>query len=117
MSRNYNLYLQDIVEAADRIASYIEGMTRSAFEADQMRIDAVIRNLQIIGEAVKKIPGSIRERYPNIPWQEIAALRNRVTHVYFDVNLDITWDVVQFELPMLKAQIQQILKERTEGRD
>ena len=54
MSRNYNLYLQDIEEAADRIALYIEGMTRSAFEADQMRIDAVILNLGIIGEAVKK---------------------------------------------------------------
>ena len=67
MSRNYNLYLQDIVEAADRIASYVEEVTRSAFEADQMRIDAVIRNLGIIGEAVKKIPDSIREKYPSIP--------------------------------------------------
>ena len=90
MSRNYSLYLQDIVAAADRIASYTEGMTRSEFEADQMWIDAVIRNLQIIGEAVKKIPRSIRERYPSIPWQEIAALRNRVIHVYFDVNLNVT---------------------------
>lgn len=58
MSRNYDLYLQDIVTAADRIASYVEGITGSEFEADQMRIDAVIRNLQIIGEAVKKIPDS-----------------------------------------------------------
>ena len=109
MSRNYNLYLQDIVEAADRIASYVEGVTRSAFKADQMRIDAVIRNLQIIGEAVKNIPGSIWEKYPNVPWQEIAAFRNRVTHVYFNVDLNITWDVVQFELPTLRTQIQQIL--------
>ena len=85
--RNYNLYLQDIVTAADRVASYVEGVTDSEFKADQMRIDAVIRNLQIIGEAVKKIPNSIREKYPKIPWQEIAALRNRVTHVYFDVDL------------------------------
>ena len=114
MSRNYDLYLQDIVESADRIASYVEGITRSAFEADQMRIDAVIRNLQIIGEAVKKIPNSIREAYPSIPWHEIAALRNRVTHVYFDVDINVTWNVVQFELPMLKTQIQQILKERSE---
>ena len=81
-----------------------------------MRIDAVIRNLQIIGEAVKKIPGSIRGAYPSIPWHEIAALRNRVIHVYFDVNLNVTWNVLQFELPMLKTQIQRILKERNEGR-
>ena len=93
MSRNYNLYLQDIVDAADRIVSYVEGMTRNEFEADQMRIDAVIRHFQIIGEAVKKIPSSIRDRHPSIPWQEIAAFRNRVTHVYFDVNLDVTWNV------------------------
>lgn len=114
MSRNYNLYLQDIVMAATRIISYTEGMTRSEFEVDQMRIDAVIRNLQIIGEAVKKVPDSIQERYSGIPWQESAGLRNRVTHVYFDVDVGIIWDVVQSELPILKTQIQQILKEMSE---
>ena len=61
MSRDYDLYLQDIVAAADRIASYVEDVTRSEFEADQMRIDAVIRNLQIIGEATRQIPDIIRE--------------------------------------------------------
>ena len=114
MSRNYDLYLRDIVTAADRIASYVEDITRSEFEADRMRIDAVIRNLQIIGEAVKKTPDSIQKEYPNIPWQEIAGLRNRVTHVYFNVDINIIWDVVQFELPILKTQIQQILKEKSE---
>ena len=111
MSRTYSLYLQDIVEAADRIASYVEGVTRSEFETDQMRIDAVIRNLQIIGEAVKNIPDSIREKDPSILWQEIAGLRNRVTHAYFDVDVDIIWDVVQSELPILKTQIQRIIAE------
>ena len=111
MSRNYDLYLQDIVVAADRIVSYVKDVSRGEFEADQMRLDAVIRNLQVIGEAVKKIPDSIQKGYPNIPWQEIAGLRNRVTHVYFDVDINIIWDVVQFELPTLKTQIQQILKE------
>lgn len=113
MSRNYDLYLQDIVTAADRIASYVEGVTRDEFETDQMRLDAVIRNLQIIGEAIKKIPDSIQSRYPNIPWQEIAGLRNRVTHVYFDVDINIIWDVVFSELPVLKTQIRRIIDERT----
>lgn len=113
MSRNYDLYLQDIVTAADRIASYVGGVTRSQFEADQMRLDAVIRNLQIIGEAIKKIPASIQKRYPNIPWQEIAGLRNRVTHVYFDVDINIISDVVYSELPVLKTQIQEIIDETT----
>ena len=81
MSRNYDLYLEDIVAAADRIASYVEGVTRSEFEADQMRIDAVIRNLGIIGEATKQIPDVIREKAPSIAWHNIAGLRNRVIHV------------------------------------
>ncbi|RKU13816.1 DUF86 domain-containing protein [Candidatus Poribacteria bacterium] len=114
MSRIYSLYLQDIVEASERIASYVKDVTHSKFETDQMRIDAVIRNLQIIGEAVKKLPDSIRDRYPNIAWQEIAGLRNRVTHVYFNVDINIIWDVVKFELPLLQTQIQQILEEISE---
>ena len=113
MSRNYDLYLQDVVTAADRVASYVEGVTRHEFETDQMRLDAVIRNLQIIGEAIKKIPDSLQKRYPNIPWQGIAGLRNRVTHVYFDVDINIIWDVVHSELPVLKTQIQEIIGEGT----
>ncbi len=114
MSRIYSLYLQDIVEASERIASYVKEVTYVEFETDQMRIDAVIRNLQIIGEAVKKLPDSIRDRYPNIAWQEIAGLRNRVTHVYFNVDINIIWDVVQSELPLLQTQIQQICEETSE---
>ena len=109
MSRIYRLYLEDIVEASERITSYLKDLTYRDFERDQMRLDAVIRNLQIVGEAVKKLPDSIKEEYPNIAWQEIAGLRNRVTHVYFDVDIDIIWDVVKIELPMLKVQIQEIL--------
>ena len=111
MSRNYSLYLQDAVTAIDRIASYVEGVDLGAFETDQMRLDAVIRNLQIIGEAVKKIPDSIEKKYPNIPWREIGGLRNRVTHVYFDVDTSIIWDVVHSELPILRNQIQEIIEE------
>lgn len=114
MSRNYDLYLQDVVTAIDRIASYIKGVDRGEFEKDQMRLDAVIRNLQIIGEAIRKIPESIQKRYPSIPWREIAGLRNRVTHVYFDVDIDIIWDVVQSELPVLKTQVQRIIVEQSD---
>ena len=114
MSRNYSLYLQDIAEAIDRIQLYLEGVARDEFETNQMRLDAVIRNLQIIGEAVKKIPDSIQKKYPNIPWQEIAGLRNRVTHAYFNVDINIIWDVVQSELPILKPQVQRINKETSE---
>ncbi len=114
MSRIYSLYLEDVVEDAERIASYVENVSQSEFETDQMRVDAVIRNLQIIGEAVKKFPDSIRKDNTDIAWNEIAGLRNRVTHVYFNVDTNIIWDVVQFELPMLKTQIQHILNEISE---
>ncbi|MYH82188.1 DUF86 domain-containing protein [Candidatus Poribacteria bacterium] len=67
MSPNYGLYLQNAVAAIDRIASYVEGVDRGKFETEQMSLDAVIRNLQIIGEVVKKIPNSIQKRYSNIP--------------------------------------------------
>ena len=79
-----------------------------------MRIDAVIRNLQIIGEAVKKMPDSIRKDYPEIAWREIAGLRNRVTHIYFNVDIRIIWDIVQSEVPLLQRQIQHILNEISE---
>ncbi len=70
-----------------------------------MRFDAVIRNLEIIGEAVKQVPQSVRENQPNIEWRKIAGLRDILIHKYFDLNKEIIWDVVQSKLPILKAQI------------
>lgn len=68
MSRTYDTYLQDIVEAINRIESYVQDTTRSAFETERMRFDAVVRNLEVIGEAVKRVPESIRENYPSVAW-------------------------------------------------
>lgn len=78
-----------------------------------MRIDAVIRNLEVIGEAVKQVPDSIREKYPSIEWRKIAGLRDILIHKYFDVNLEIVWGVVQSNIPILKTEIQQILKQKS----
>ncbi len=78
------------------------------------RIDAVIRNLEVIGEAVKQVPDSVREKYPSVEWRKIAGLRDILIHKYFDVNLEIVWGVVQSNIPILKAEIQQILKEKSE---
>ena len=79
-----------------------------------MRFDAVVRNLEIIGEAVKRVPNSIRENHPNVAWRQIAGLRDRLIHAYFDIDIDIIWDVVQSELPILKSEIQRIVGEQNE---
>ena len=112
MSRTYDIYLQDIVEAINHIESYVQDTTRFQFETDRMRFDAVVRNLEVIGEAVKRVPDSIRENYPSVAWRKIAGLRDRLIHAYFDIDIEIIWDIVQSELPILKSQIQQIVSEQ-----
>ena len=87
MSRTYDIYLQDIVEAINRIELYVQDTTRLQFETDQMRFDAVIRNLEVIGESVKRVPDSIRENYPTVAWRKIAGLRDRLIHAYFDIDI------------------------------
>ena len=83
------------------------GLTRESFAQDTMRIDAVVRNLEIIGEAAKMIPESIRVEYPNIEWRKIAGLRDILAHHYFEVDLDIVWDVVQNKLPELERDLRE----------
>ena len=114
MSQDFDIYLEDILEAIDRIQEYIQDVTRGTFERDRMRIDAVARNLEIIGEAVKQVPDSVREKYPSVEWRKIAGLRDILIHKYFDVNLEIVWSVVQSNIPILKTEVQQILKEKSE---
>ncbi len=114
MSQDFDIYLEDILEAIDRIQEYIQDVTRGTFERDRMRVDAVVRNLEIIGEAVKQVPDSVREKYPSVEWRKIAGLRDILIHKYFDVNLEIVWGVVQSNIPILKKEIQQILQEKSD---
>ena len=102
MPRGSELYLQDILEAIGQIESYVAGIDRAGFAAERMRIDAVVRNLEVIGEAVKHLPESERTLVPGIPWRKIAGLRDILAHEYFGIDLDIIWDVVTVHLPPLK---------------
>jgi len=101
--------LNDIQEAARRIAAYIAAMPYEAFLGDTKTQDAVVRNLEIIGEATKRFPMSVREQYPEIPWTGMAGMRDRIIHGYDTVDLQIVWDVVKQDIPEIKPQIQQIL--------
>jgi len=111
MKRDIGDYLEDILNTIDKAENFIEGMTYEEFIKDDKTVFAVIRALEIIGEAVKNIPDDVRKSYPEIPWRDIAGMRDKVIHGYFGVRLDIVWNTVKEELPSLKPTFEKILKE------
>ena len=102
--RNPCLFLADILEAVGRIEEYIEGYDFERFVNDRKTVDAVLRNLEIIGEASRNIPKEVRERYPSVPWRRIVGLRNVVVHHYFGVDLSVVWVIVSSQLDELKKK-------------
>ena len=109
MPRDYEVSLVDLLEAAGWIETYVAGFTLEQFRADRKTRDAVIRNLEVIGEAVKNVPADIRLRHPLVPWQRIAGLRDILIHEYFGVDEEIIWDIVQNKLPKFTEQVTAIL--------
>lgn len=105
MSRHSRFRLQDILDAIDRVSSYVEGMTYADFLSDRKTQDAVTRNIEIIGEAARSLPGEFKEKHPDIPWEEIVGMRNVIVHEYFGILPDVVWDVIENELPPLRSQI------------
>ena len=110
MSRNWRLFLQDIVEACEKILRYTSGLDFEAFTKSDVVYDAVLRNLEIIGESAKKIPIEIRQQFPNIEWRAIAGLRDVLAHAYFAVDDATLWDIVQNKVPKLLLQVRDILE-------
>ena len=110
--RNYTLYLKDIVAAVESIEAFVEGMDLKAFQADDKTASAVIRKFEIIGEVARQIPEGMRQGYPEVPWKEMAGMRDRLIHFYVGVNYRLVWRTIQEDLPELKRQIQRILQAR-----
>ncbi|ORJ62522.1 HepT-like ribonuclease domain-containing protein [Geothermobacter hydrogeniphilus] len=111
MSNNRDLrdYLQDICDAIVDIRNFIKGMDQKAFSGDKKTVNAVIRSLEVIGEATKKIPPETRLMAPEVPWAEMAGMRDKLIHEYFGVDLDIVWETVQHDLTGLESEIKSLL--------
>ena len=98
MKREYDFYLQDVLEAIRRIFLYVEDKTFEDFQADAMMVDAVLRNLEVIGEAITQVPLEVKESYKEIPWRDIQDFRIIVAHKYWKINLERVWDVIENKL-------------------
>lgn len=103
-------FLADSKEAILRINAYTEELNYEQFLQDKKTQDAVVRNLEIIGEAAKNISEELKDRYPQIPWKDLAAVRDKLIHHYFGVNFEIVWNIVKEELPEIILQLEEILK-------
>jgi uncharacterized protein with HEPN domain len=111
MSRDYRLYLEDINESCAKILRYTYALSLEQFIQDEKTFDAVVRNLELIGEAAKHIPPEIRKQYSDIEWAKMAGLRDIAIHEYFGLDEDILWDVVQNQVAGLLERVIQILSD------
>jgi len=104
-------YLEDLCEAMCRIQHYTSALSYEGFLRETIVQDAVVRNLTIIGEATKRLSVALRRAHPEIPWRNMAGMRDRLTHDYFGINYDIAWTVAHGEVPMLHPQLEKLLTE------
>jgi len=102
-------YLRDILESIEKAFRFVQGMDEKDFLKDEKTVFAVIRALEIVGEAAKKIPDDIRGKYPDIPWREMTGMRDKLIHDYFGVNLKLIWKTVQEDLPPLVPELSQAI--------
>ena len=115
MSRYDLLYLNDMIQACEKLVVCIQGIDRAALEADWIRYDALLRNLEILGEAAKGVSEEVRQRYPAIPWRKIAAMRDIVIHHYFGLDKDAIWDAVKNRVSSLLEELRRIRDETADA--
>lgn len=111
MSREFLDYVEDVIDAMSKAQKFTHGMDYEAFVRDDKTFFAVIRALEIIGEAVKKVPPEVRSQYPDAPWKDITGMRDKLIHEYFGADQKTVWDTVKKDVPALKPVFEKILKD------
>ncbi len=111
MKRSAGLYIKDILEYMERAEQYLESLSYDEFMDDVKTRDAVIRCVEVIGEATKNVPEELRKAYPDIPWRDMSGMRDKTIHGYFQVDLENVWLVVKEEIPKLKPLIKHVLED------
>ena len=114
MKRDYKLFIKDILESIERIDEFVEDINFDKFVQDDKTSSAVVRKIEIIGEATKNIPKHIRQRYKDVPWSDMAKMRDKITHFYFGIDYEVVWKVIKERLPEIKPIIHKILDEMEE---
>ena len=109
MKKDDSIYLRHIIDAFVQIEDYMDGVSHDEFFSDKLLQDGVIRQLEIMGEAARNVSEDLRSENPQIPWRQMIGLRNRMIHAYFNVNLQIIWEIIQGDLPNLKRETKRIL--------
>jgi uncharacterized protein with HEPN domain len=111
MKREITDFVEDVVNAMNKAEKFVEGMSYEEFAQDEKTVFAVIRAVEVIGEAVKNIPGDVRKDYPEIPWRGMAGMRNKVIHEYFGVDLKVVWETIKERIPEVKPSFEKMLKD------
>ena len=109
MSRDWTFFLEDILDASNKVLRYTKGLTRETFQRNELVFDAVVRNLEIIGEAAKHLPPEIHEKMPEVEWSKAAAFRDVIAHGSFGLNVYIIWDVTQNKVPGIATSVEKLL--------
>ncbi len=111
MTKDYQEYLKDILNSLNDIFTFTKGMTFDQFIKDKKTSNAVLRSLEVLGEAAKQIPAPLRRKYHNIPWKTMAGMRDKLIHEYFGVDLKIVWQTLKNDLPSLESELKDMLRD------